>query len=55
MNARVDSGADSVPYKKAAAFRKWITETDMDSLACEFAAEGPGQAPLRVRQDRKPH
>jgi hypothetical protein len=27
----VDSGADSVPYKKAAAFRRWITEQDIDS------------------------
>ena len=28
----VDSGADSVPYKKAAAFRRWITERDIDLL-----------------------
>jgi hypothetical protein len=28
----VDSGADSAPYKKAAAFRKWLTENDIDSL-----------------------
>ena len=28
----VDSGADSVPYKKSAAFRRWITQPDMDSL-----------------------
>jgi hypothetical protein len=28
----VDSGADSVPYKRAAAFRRWITEQDMDAL-----------------------
>jgi hypothetical protein len=28
----LDSGADNAPYKKTAAFRKWITETDMDSL-----------------------
>jgi hypothetical protein len=28
----VDSGADSVPYKKAAAFRRWITSQDIDSL-----------------------
>jgi hypothetical protein len=28
----VDSGADSAPYKKAAAFRRWLTETDIDSL-----------------------
>ncbi len=28
----VDSGADSVPYKKAAAFRRWITGQDLESL-----------------------
>ena len=28
----VDSGADSVPYKRAAAFRRWITEQEIDSL-----------------------
>jgi hypothetical protein len=28
----VDSGADSAPYKKAATFRRWLTETDIDSL-----------------------
>jgi hypothetical protein len=28
----IDSGADNAPYKKTAAFRRWITETDMDSL-----------------------
>ena len=28
----VDSGADSAPYKKASAFRRWLTETDMDAL-----------------------
>ena len=28
----VDSGADSAPYKKAAAFRRWLTENDIDAL-----------------------
>ncbi len=28
----VDSGADSAPYKKTAAFRRWLTEHDIDSL-----------------------
>jgi hypothetical protein len=28
----VDSGADNAPYKKAATFRRWITEQDIDSL-----------------------
>lgn len=28
----VDNGADSAPYKKTAAFRKWITEPDIDTL-----------------------
>lgn len=28
----VDSGADSVPYKRASAFRRWITQPDVDSL-----------------------
>jgi hypothetical protein len=28
----VDSGADNIPYKKAAAFRKWITEQEVDSV-----------------------
>jgi hypothetical protein len=28
----VDSGADNVPYKRAAAFRRWITEQDVDAL-----------------------
>jgi hypothetical protein len=28
----VDSGADSVPYKKASAFRRWITDPEMDTL-----------------------
>ncbi len=28
----VDSGADSVPYKRATAFRKWITEPEIDTL-----------------------
>jgi len=28
----VDSGADSVPYKKAATFRRWITQPEIDSL-----------------------
>ena len=27
----VDSGADNVPYKRAAAFRRWITEPEIDS------------------------
>jgi len=27
----VDSGADSVPYKRAATFRRWITEQDIDA------------------------
>lgn len=27
----VDSGADSVPYKRAAAFRRWITEQEIDA------------------------
>lgn len=27
----VDSGADSVPYKRASAFRRWITELEIDS------------------------
>jgi len=28
----VDSGADSVPYKKASTFRRWITDSEMDNL-----------------------
>jgi hypothetical protein len=28
----VDSGADSVPYKKAAAFRRWITQPEIESV-----------------------
>ena len=28
----MDSGADNAPYKKAATFRRWITEQDIDSL-----------------------
>ncbi|MBS1825626.1 MAG: ParB-like nuclease domain-containing protein [Acidobacteria bacterium] len=28
----VDSGADSVPYKRATAFRKWITEPEIDTI-----------------------
>jgi hypothetical protein len=28
----VDSGADSVPYKKALTFRRWITDPEMDNL-----------------------
>jgi len=28
----LDSGADSVLYKKAAAFRRWLTEQDIDAL-----------------------
>jgi hypothetical protein len=28
----IDAGADNVPYKKALAFRRWITDPDMDSL-----------------------
>jgi hypothetical protein len=28
----VDSGVDSVPYKKAAAFRHWITQPEIESL-----------------------
>ncbi len=28
----VDSGADSVPYKRATAFRKWITEPEIDLM-----------------------
>ena len=28
----VDSGVDSVPYKRAAAFRRWITGPDIESL-----------------------
>ena len=28
----VDSGADSVPYKKASTFRRWITDPEMDNL-----------------------
>ena len=28
----VDSGADSVPYKKASTFRRWITDPEMDTL-----------------------
>lgn len=28
----VDNGADSAPYKKTAAFRKWLTENDMDAV-----------------------
>jgi len=28
----VDSGADSVPYKRATAFRKWITEPEIDTM-----------------------
>jgi hypothetical protein len=27
----VDCGADSVPYKRATAFRRWITQQDIDS------------------------
>ena len=37
----VDNGADSAPYKKTAAFRKWITEHDMDTLLAN--------APQKVR------
>lgn len=28
----VDSGAESLPYKKASAFRRWITDPEMDAL-----------------------
>ncbi len=28
----VDSGADNVPYKKASAFRRWITEPEIESV-----------------------
>lgn len=28
----VDSGADSVPYKRATTFRKWITEPEIDTM-----------------------
>jgi ParB/Sulfiredoxin domain len=28
----VDSGADSVPYKKASNFRRWITDPEIDNL-----------------------
>lgn len=28
----VDSGADSVPYKRATTFRRWITQPELDSL-----------------------
>lgn len=28
----VDSGADSVPYKRASTFRRWITEQEIDNL-----------------------
>jgi hypothetical protein len=28
----VDSGADSIPYKRAATFRRWITQPDLESL-----------------------
>jgi hypothetical protein len=28
----VDSGVDSLPYKKASAFRRWITDPEMDTL-----------------------
>jgi len=31
----VDSGADSVLYKRAAAFRRWITQQGIDSLLAE--------------------
>jgi hypothetical protein len=27
----IDSGADSVPYKKVSAFRRWITETEIEA------------------------
>jgi hypothetical protein len=28
----VDSGADSVSYKRASTFRRWITEPEIDNL-----------------------
>jgi hypothetical protein len=28
----IDSGADNVPYKKASAFRRWITEPEIESV-----------------------
>ena len=28
----VDSGADSIPYKKAAAFRRWITQPEIENV-----------------------
>ena len=28
----VDSGADSVPYKRATTFRKWITAPEIDTI-----------------------
>jgi hypothetical protein len=33
----VDSGADSVPYKKASAFRRWITQPDIESTLTDCA------------------
>jgi hypothetical protein len=33
----VDSGADSVPYKKASAFRRWITQPDIESTLANCA------------------
>jgi hypothetical protein len=38
----VDSGADSVPYKKASAFRRWITQQDVDATLAG--------CPVRVRE-----
>ncbi len=37
----VDSGADSVPYKKAVSFRRWITQPDVEKMLDE--------CPQRVR------
>jgi len=37
----VDSGADSVPYKRAVTFRKWITEPEIDVMLAG--------CPVRVR------
>ena len=34
----VDSGADSVPYKRATAFRRWLTEPDIDVMLANCPA-----------------
>jgi hypothetical protein len=34
----LDSGADNVPYKKASAFRRWVTQPEVDSMLAESPA-----------------